>query len=173
MDLEREIRAAFSDLTPPNEVRGAGEGEAKAIDPSPVLSTPPPEAPKKKVRKDKGLDTGAEAKWERDDLADEMADAMKHAIMPDLKSIICAFTRLAGGASGVAGMLMREYKDAKPGTMIRSMILQMILQGSKAVAAKESSRDASMISDEDLDKEVKTILGNVRTPGVANGRTSP
>jgi peptide subunit release factor 1 (eRF1) len=91
-------------------------------------------------------------------LVSSMADALKDAEMPDLKSIICAFTRRVGGADGVARMLMREYRAAKEGSMIRSMILQMILQGSKVISAKEQSRDASMISDEDVNKELNRIL---------------
>ena len=102
---------------------------------------------------------------ETERLAAEMASAMHDAIMPDLKSIICAFTRRAGGADGIAKMLLREYRDAKPGTMIRAMVLQMILQGSKAVSAKEASRDASMISDEDLEKEVNAIMNSVPRSG--------
>ncbi len=106
-------------------------------------------------------------------LCDALGGAMHEAIMPDLKAIICAFTRRAGGADGIAKMLLREYRDAKPGTMIRAMVLQMILQGSKAVSAKEQSRDASMISDEDLQKELAAIMGQVpdagKYAGVADG----
>ena len=112
-------------------------------------------------------------KAEADRLSTELGHAMHDAIMPDLKSIICAFTRRAGGADGIAKMLLREYRDAKPGTMIRAMVLQMILQGSKAVSAKEQSRDASMISDEDLQKELEAIMSQVpnagKYAGVADG----
>lgn len=104
-----------------------------------------------------------------DPLVDAMAEALNNAEMPDLKAIICAFTRKCGGADGIARMLMREYKAAKPGTMIRSMILQMILQGSKAISAKVQSRDESMLSDEDLDREVKVIMENVRKTGKYSG----
>ncbi len=115
--------------------------------------------------KSNGLLTENQANKEQEKLVGAMADAMHHAVMPDLKAIICAFTRRAGGADGVAKMLLREYRDAKPGTMIRAMVLQMILQGSKAVSAKEQSRDASMISDADLQLEVERILDKVPRSG--------
>lgn len=118
-----------------------------------------------------GLLTKNQKEVEQDQLAVALSGAMRDAIMPDLKSIICAFTRRAGGADGIASMLLKEYRSAKPGTMIRAMVLQMILQGSKAVSAKEQSRDASMISDEDLEKEVAAIMKSVpdKTPGAADG----
>lgn len=100
-------------------------------------------------------------------LISAMADALQDAEMPDLKAIICAFTRRVGGADGIAKMLMREYRAAKDGSMIRTMILQMILQGSKAISAKEQSRDASMVTDADLDKEISKLLSNAK--GAASG----
>lgn len=115
----------------------------------------------------RGLQSKVEAKATGDEMAGALVEALAHAEMPDLKAIICAFMRRSGGADGIAKMLMREYRQAKPGTMIRSMILQMILQGSKVISAKEQSRDESMISDADLDKEVQTILKNIPV------RTSP
>lgn len=98
-------------------------------------------------------------------LAEAMVEALKHAEMPDLKAIICAFMRLAGGAEGIARMLRREYKQAKPGSMIRSLILQMILNGSKAISAKQQSRDESMLTDEDIEKEVRAITDNAQKAG--------
>jgi len=99
-----------------------------------------------------------------------MANALQDAEMPDLKAIICAFTRRVGGADGVARMLMREYRDAKPGSMIRSMILQMILQGSKVISAKEKGKEGlDMVSDEDVNKEIDRLIEAAKT---ANGRRS-
>lgn len=101
----------------------------------------------------------------KEQLIDSMAEAMQCAEMPDLKAIICAFLRRSGGADGIARMLMKEYNESKSGSMIRSMILQMILQGSKAISSKEQARDASMISDEDLEKELKKIVNSVPKSG--------
>ena len=113
----------------------------------------------------KGLDKPSEQRSANENLVEAMAEAISHAEFPDLKSIICAFTRKVGGAEGVARMLLREYRAAKDGSMIRSMILQMILQGSKTISAKEQSRDASMITDEDLEKEMTTLLDNAQKAG--------
>lgn len=115
-------------------------------------------------RKAQGLDDESRLGQDAASLVAAMSDAMAHSEMPDLKAIICAFTRKCGGADGIARMLRREYHAAKPGTMIRSMILQMILQGSKAISAKLQSRDESMISDDDLDKELAVIMANAKLP---------
>lgn len=109
-----------------------------------------------------------------DKLANDMAEALKGAAMPDLKSVVCAFAKRCGGADGIAKMLMREYRDAKPGTMIRAMVLQMILQGFKSLSAKEAPRDASLISDEDLNRELTLVLSKLprHDPGeTASGQT--
>lgn len=106
-----------------------------------------------------------EAKLERDKFDRAVAEVMKDAEFPDLKAILCQFLKLTGGAEGVARMLRREYKAAKPGSMIRSMILQMILQGTKAISIKESARDASLISDADIDRELAGILGGIPNAG--------
>ena len=100
---------------------------------------------------------------------------MRDADFPDLKSIICEFMKLSGGAEGVAKMLRREYNRAKSGSMVRSMILQMILQGSKAVAAKQDRTGTDMMSDADIDKAIESKLykvvnaSNARTPGPQTG----
>ncbi len=112
----------------------------------------------------KGIEKSTERAAEAEGLVNAMADAMQHAEMPDLKAIICAFTRKCRGADGIASMLLREYKAAKPGTMIRCMILQMILQSSKAISSKMQARDESMISDDDLDRELATIMSHAKPP---------
>lgn len=111
-----------------------------------------------------------EAKTNRQ-LEKAITEAMDGAEFPDLKAIICQFMRSCGGAKGVARMLKREYRDAKPGSMIRSMILQMILQGAKSVSQNETSRDTSLISDEDLARETEALIGKVANSGKypANG----
>lgn len=105
------------------------------------------------------------------DMDAAIAEAMKDAEFPDLKAILCEFMSIAGGAKGVARMLKREYLSAKKGSMIRSMILQMILQGAKSVSVKEGARDASLISDDDIDRELKTILNAVPKTGQYGGPT--
>lgn len=99
-----------------------------------------------------------------------IAEVMQDADFPDLRSIICEFMRISGGAPGVAKMLRREYNKAKSGSMVRSMILQMILQGAKAVASKESGGDTAMMTDADIDRQIdahvtKAAAANGRTPG--------
>lgn len=105
---------------------------------------------------------------EKEKLVNDMADAMANAELPDLKAIVSAFFRKVGGADGIAKMLLREYNEAKSGTAVRAMILQMILQGSKTIHAKEQARDLTMISDEDLEKELGKIVGT----GKAKSRSS-
>lgn len=91
-------------------------------------------------------------------LSKDLAAVLEDAEFPDLKAILCQFMRLSGGANGVARMLKREYKSARPGSTIRAMILQMILQGSKAISAKETTRDNALISDEDLAREMERLV---------------
>lgn len=107
---------------------------------------------------------------EHRELLKDIAEVMKDADFPDLKSVICEFMRIRGGAPGVARMLSREYNKAKTGSMVRSMILQMILQGAKAVGMKESSKDTGMMSEMDIDRKIqeyvdKAATANARTPG--------
>lgn len=106
-----------------------------------------------------------ESEKEKGQLERAVAVAMKDAEFPDLKAILCQFLKLTGGAEGVARMLRREYKSAKPGSMIRSMILQMILQGTKAISQKEAARDASLISDADIERELASIMGSIPSAG--------
>lgn len=103
------------------------------------------------------------------ELLASITEVMKDADFPDLKSIICEFMRISGGAEGVAKMLKREYNRAKAGSMVRSMILQMILQGAKAVAAKDDRSGTDMMSDEDIEDAIKSKVA--KAVSAANGRT--
>lgn len=107
-------------------------------------------------------------KSEHKELLANIAEVMKDAEFPDLRAVICEFMKLAGGAAGVAKMLRSEYRKAKSGSMVRSMILQMILQGAKAVAMKENQSDTSLMNETDLDRMIESKMQkaiNARTPG--------
>lgn len=108
---------------------------------------------------------------EKDSLDAAIAETMKDVEFPDLKAILCHFMRKSGGASGVAGMLRREYKAAKEGSMIRAMVLNMILQGAKSVSSKENSRDSSLISDDDIEREAASLLGKVKPNAGTDNRS--
>lgn len=102
---------------------------------------------------------------EKNQLNASIAKAIKGAEFPDLKAILCQYMRIAGGAAGIAKMLKREYNAAKPGSMLRAMILQMILQGAKALTHKESAKDTSLLTDDDLERETQELLAKAAASG--------
>lgn len=110
------------------------------------------------------LKTMANSKDNRE-LNSAISKAMREATFPDLRAILCEFMRVAGGAKGIARMLKREYKSAEPGSQLRANILQMILSGAKAITSKETSKDTSLISDADLDRETGELMARVAASG--------
>lgn len=87
-----------------------------------------------------------------------LREAIRHADLPDLKVVVCSFFRQIGGPDQFAKILIDEFKKAKPGTKLRATIMHMMLQASKVLIDKEKSSDASLLTDEDLDKELRELV---------------
>lgn len=92
------------------------------------------------------------------------SNVLDNAEFPELKAVVCHFARLCGGAKGVARMLKREYKAAPEGSMLRTMIMQLLVNSIKAVSAKEMAKDVSLISDDDLQAEINKLTAKVQKP---------
>ena len=82
---------------------------------------------------------------------------------PQLAEISAHFFQMAGGPRKVALMLFTEYLAAKRGSMIRQRILDMILRTTKYANDKGGGSDLSLLSDDDLEKELILALDSVQT----------
>jgi hypothetical protein len=93
-----------------------------------------------------------------------IARTLKKAEFPDLKAILCQVVKRMGGPKGIAKIMLQEFETAKPGSMQRAMLLQMVMQGAKSVSAKENARDIGLISDDDLETEMLRLIGKLHGP---------
>ena len=105
-------------------------------------------------------------------LLDMMSKAMGTAQLPDLKAIVCSFFNQLGGHDAFAQLLIEQFRAAKPGSMIKARITEMILQAAKVITSKEAARDVNLLTDEDLQKELRLLLGSVVDAGKYAGTTA-
>jgi hypothetical protein len=79
--------------------------------------------------------------------------------MDTLAGVVERFVRLNGGTDGLAKMLTLEYAEAKPGSLLRQRILDMILRCWKYLDEKTGHiEELGILSDEDLDREFEKRL---------------
>lgn len=83
---------------------------------------------------------------------------LKEAELPDLKAIAGAFSDLVGGPKAIAQMMKDEFDRSHPGSMIRARIIDTFLTTVKAASAKEAPRDSSLLTDEDVERELKNHI---------------
>lgn len=78
---------------------------------------------------------------------------------PDLGRFLSAFFRQAGGEEAVAVMMYDEFVNAKPGSIVRQRILDMILRSTRTLQADTLDMDdLGVLSEEDLQRELDRIL---------------
>lgn len=93
----------------------------------------------------------------------KVPDRVKKAIGGDLvdagaNEVAAHFFRLAGGPAAVARMLYEEFRDAKPGSLMRQRILETIMRVIKGQNTDSRSGDLALLTDEDLEREALEIL---------------
>ena len=85
---------------------------------------------------------------------------------PQLAELVCCFFEEAGGTRAVAKLLYREFKAAKPGTLTRQRILDMILRGMKFANEKNPGRnDLGVLTDDDLTRELESVVSRLSADG--------
>ncbi len=106
-----------------------------------------------------------EKKQEEIELVRALGHAMRSAELPDLKAIVCSFFRKLGGHDAFADILLENFRESQPGSQSKMRIFEMILQASKTITQKEGSRDVNLLSDADLDRELRSLLAKVPDAG--------
>lgn len=85
---------------------------------------------------------------------------------PTLEEFLELFFTAAGGAKAVAAMLFTEFHAARPGSLLRTRVLEMVVRAMKHTEGKDKTVEMGLLSDDDLDREVEQRLEslNARTP---------
>ena len=92
-----------------------------------------------------------------------LISALEVTELPDLRSIVCEYFRQEGGTRAFVKKIRDAYRTSTPQSPLRGMILNMILKASAVLTEKEASKDLSLLSDEDIEKELHKALEGVRT----------
>ena len=104
-----------------------------------------------------------------------MVGAMEKRLVDTVQNSPKIFERLAsdvvlceeimnvfGGARGFSNLLMYQFVTSKPGSMNRTKILQMVLAfHQKVMASGKANKDTSLLTDEELDQELKSRLAGI------------
>lgn len=78
---------------------------------------------------------------------------------PQVSELAYEFFRAAGGVGKVARMILKDYKEAKPGSMMRVRVMEIILYSLKFVNSQRPNvKDASLLTDEALQMGAEDIL---------------
>ena len=78
---------------------------------------------------------------------------------PQLADLAYHFFNLAGGTEAIAGMLLDDYKSAKPGSMGRIRIIEAVLFSVRFVNQQKGMPDLGDMTDADLRRELREVLG--------------
>jgi|SRR5467141_659513 len=78
---------------------------------------------------------------------------------PQLSDLAFHFFAACGGTQKVAEMLYEDYLAAKPGSMSRTRIIEIILYSVKFVNQTKGLKDLSALPDDDLDHALGKFLG--------------
>lgn len=83
---------------------------------------------------------------------------------PRLAEVAYHFIHLANGPKGFAKELYQEFKKAKSGSVTRQRIMDMILRSLKIANDQDpKTSDLSILSQEDIDRELHDLIGKVDT----------
>jgi hypothetical protein len=79
--------------------------------------------------------------------------------IPQVAELVSHFMAAAGGALALAKMLLEEYLNAKPGSIIRQRILDSVLRMLNiANQAMGGSEEIDLVNDADLESELKRLM---------------
>ena len=81
----------------------------------------------------------------------------------DSGSMLAEFIACFGGAQNFAREVYAEYEDAKPGTIVRTKIIEMIARLTQVVTAQELARPrrAEDMDDEELKDAATKLIGRM------------
>jgi hypothetical protein len=77
---------------------------------------------------------------------------------PDLAELVAYFFHVAGGTKSVAKLLHDEFVAARPGTLIRQRILELVLRNARHVSDKFAPDDLGLLDESDLEQEVLKLM---------------
>ncbi len=93
---------------------------------------------------------------------------LRDAQLPDMKAVAGEFFDLIGGPKAFALMLKEEFDRSPPGGQTRARIMDTVLGTLRAATAKDAPRDSSLLTDEDVDRELTSqilkMTGQVAPP---------
>ena len=93
---------------------------------------------------------------------------------PQLAEIAAHFFQRAGGARAVARLLYEEFTAARPGSIIRQRILDMILRVTKFANEKSvKPDDLGLLNDDDLETELTEAIKSVERSAWVKDATAP
>jgi hypothetical protein len=83
--------------------------------------------------------------------------------LPHLSELAENFVRVAGGPSALAKLLYEEFAAAAEGSLVRQRILDIVTRVWKfASESDDKPDDTGMMTDEDLDREISSALGQIK-----------
>ncbi len=94
-------------------------------------------------------------------------DGVKKAIAqgaeaPRMEDVVAHFFHAVGGPRAFARVLHEEFMSAKPGSLIRSRVLDMVLRSLKFSNERAPNLgDLSLMGDEDLARAAEEIMGRM------------
>jgi hypothetical protein len=80
---------------------------------------------------------------------------------PTVEEFLEHFFRAAGGPKLVAKMLFTEFQSAKPGSMLRTRVLEMVVRALRYNEGKDKTVEMGLLSDDDLDDMIDQKMNNL------------
>lgn len=106
----------------------------------------------------------AKAKTKREDMEDFVAPEVRKLLSKEIgfdsSSLLASIVEHWGGPQALAASLYQDYRAAKPGTMTRQRIIELISRLTVQVTnhGMAQAKDPSNLSDEELLEEAELIL---------------
>lgn len=94
-------------------------------------------------------------------------DGVKRAIAqgadaPRMEDVVAHFFHAVGGPRAFASILEEEFRSAKPGSLIRSRVLDMVLRSLKFSNERAPNLgDLSLMGDEDLARTAEELINRM------------
>lgn len=93
---------------------------------------------------------------------------------PQVAELVAHFFTAAGGTKAVALLLYQEFTAARPGSITRQRILDMILRGVRFANEKQGVRDdLGLLAEEDLARELEDVIGGLPDDDAAGQAGQP
>ncbi len=81
---------------------------------------------------------------------------------PTVEEFLEHFFGAAGGPKAVAKMLFAEFAGAKPGSLLRTRVLEMVVRALRYNEGKDKVVEMGLLSDEDIDAMIEQRMANMQ-----------